>query len=289
MTTIRAMLEMVPRLRHRVQRLLRPASSLIDTSAASPVPAGTLIYRCNVCSSTCSVPVAALERDGGNCALCDSNVRFRSLVHLLSLRLFGRSLAISAFPAQARQLRGIGMSDTGRYAELLAQRTGYTNTFYHKAPRLDIQAPASGYLAAHDFVISSDVLEHVVPPVATAFSNLHALLKPGGVLVFTVPFSLDSETVEHFPELHEFEIRQRGGEHVLINRTMDGRTQEFTRLVFHGGPGSTLEMRLFSEAGLRRELERAGFVDIQVHREPCFEAGIYWHHPWSVPVTAIAG
>jgi hypothetical protein len=289
MTTIRAMLEMLPRLRHRVQRLLRPASNVIDTSAASPIPAGTLIFRCNVCSSTCSVPIAALEREGGHCAVCDSSMRFRSLIYCLSLRLFGASLPIAAFPADAKRLRGFGMSDTGRYAELLAAKLGYTNTYYHKAPRLDVQAPPPECMGVHDFAISSDVFEHVVPPIATAFTNLRLLLKPGGVLVFTVPLSLESETVEHFPELHEFEIRQREGGHVLVNRTIDGRTQEFTELVFHGGPGSTLEMRLFSEAGLRRELERAGFVDIRFHREPCFEVGIYWHAPWSVPITAIAG
>ena len=35
----------------------------------------------------------------------------------------------------------------------------------------------------------------------------------------------------------------------LTNRTLDGAVQTFTDLVFHGGPGSTLEMRLFSRDG----------------------------------------
>ena len=47
---------------------------------------------------------------------------------------------------------------------------------------------------------------------------------------------LDGETDEHFPEIHDYEIRQTDDGYVLINRTADGRTQDFTDLVFHGGP-----------------------------------------------------
>ena len=51
---------------------------------------------------------------------------------------------------------------------------------------------------------------------------------------------------------------------------------------------NTLEMRLFSESGLRRNLEEAGFARVQVQREPCFRWGIYWDLPWSTPITAVA-
>ena len=104
----------------------------------------------------------------------------------------------------------------------------------------------------------------------------------------TVPFIGEGETKEHYPELFEYRIKKRVRRYVLLNRTRDGREQEFDGLVFHGGPGSTLEMRVFSERGLRRELEAAGFCEVTFHREPCFEHGIYWRDPWSVPVTAIA-
>lgn len=288
MTTIRSIAEVIPRLRRRVDRLLHPRAQLIDTSPVMGILPGALVFRCNVCSSTCAIQCDDLEREGGYCVVCDSNMRSRSVVHHLSSRLFGRSLAIADFPSDASRLSGIGMSDTGRYAELLPGKMKYTNTFYHKAPRLDIQSPGREHVAAHDFAISSDVFEHVAPPVAGAFSNLRSLLKPGGVLVLTVPFSLDSDTVEHFPELYEFRIEEHGGVPVLLNRTTDGQSQRFTDLIFHGGPGTTLEMRLFSEAGLRRELEHAGFRDVTFHREPSFQAGIYWKWPWSVPITAIA-
>jgi len=249
---------------------------------------GTLAFRCNVCGSDVSCIAAALDREGGHCTACNSNVRFRGVVYALSVRLFGQSLAIADFPAAAHDLIGIGMSDTGRYAALLPRRIGYTNTFYHQEPRLDIQNPGEEHRGRYDFIISSDVLEHVTPPVSKAFANLRSLLKSGGLLVLTVPFAMEGETMEHYPDLHDFHLEQVDGHYLLLNRTADGREQRFSDLVFHGGPGSTLEMRVFSEAGLRRDLEQAGFVDLQFHREPCFEAGIVWMHPWSVPITARA-
>ena len=179
------------------------------------------------------------------------------------------------------------MSDDDCYAKLLAVKFGYTNTFYHCEPLLDITRPAPHWLGIHDFVITSDVFEHVPPPIQTAFDNLYALLKPGGVVVFSVPFSLESETREHYPDLHQFSLRQEGdADWVLENVTCDGRREQFRDLVFHGGPGSTLEMRLFSLAALQRHFAAAGFVDLRVHDEPYFEHGIFWRNPWSLVLSA---
>jgi 2-polyprenyl-3-methyl-5-hydroxy-6-metoxy-1,4-benzoquinol methylase len=46
----------------------------------------------------------------------------------------------------------------------------------------------------------SDVLEHVVPPVENAFCGLSDLLKPNGVLIFSVPYILDGEYNEFYPK-----------------------------------------------------------------------------------------
>ena len=126
----------------------------------------------------------------------------------------------------------------------LQRKLAYTNTFFHQPPRLDIQDPDPGFFGRHDFVISSDVLEHVVPPVATAFVNLHRLLKPGGVLAFTVPYAPEGETREHFPELHAFRIEGEGRNRRLLNTTRDGRSQAFGDLCFQArGAGRSLESR----------------------------------------------
>ncbi len=274
-----------------LRRGVRAGHRLTGMAGAVPprrMAPGTLVFECNLCSARGAMPIGELQREGGCCPTCGAIMRYRAVIHHLSTGLFGKSLAVREFPPDAGRLTGIGMSDPDQYADLLARRFRYVNTFYHTEPALDIQAPGPQHEGAYDFVISSDVFEHVDPPVARAFRNLRRLLKPRGLLVLTVPFTMHGETVEHFPELHQYAIEDRRGTHVLVNRTADGRHQEFSDLVFHGGPGNTLEMRVFSETGLRRELEGAGFTQVEFHREPCFRWGIHWEEPWSVPVTAFA-
>lgn len=255
--------------------------------AAGPSPAGELSWQCNICGAENKCQVASIERESAPCSACGATLRYRTVVAILMLRLFGKVEVLATLPDR-RHLQGVGMSDADCCARLLAARLGYTNTFYHREPLLDITRPAPHWLGVNDFVITSDVFEHVPPPVQTAFDNLYALLKPGGVVVFSVPFSLESETREHYPDLHQFSIRQESDAGwVLENVTRDGRREQFRNLVFHGGPGSTLEMRLFSFAALQRHFAAAGFVDLRVHNEPYFEHGIFWRHPWSLVLSAM--
>ena len=93
--------------------------------------------------------------------------------------------------------------------------------------------------------------------MSRAFANARRLLKPHGIFIFSVPYSLDQETLEHFPDLHDYRLVEKDGAWRLENRTSDGRRQVFSDLVFHGGPGSTLEMRLFSRNGLIDEFVKA--------------------------------
>lgn len=241
-------------------------------------------FRCNICGRTVRTPLSRLDREKVSCR-CGSTVRLRALAHVLSMELFGKSLAIPDMPFRP-DLVGVDMSGAATLADRMAGRIGYTNTFLHKPPYLDIVAPPDEWLGRCDFVVSSDVFEHVGPPVSRAFANTLRLLKPGGVLVLTVPYTPEGETVEHFPELHRYRIDKRGDKKVLVNTTVTGEVQEFDHLVFHGGDGDTLEMRVFSESGVLGELERAGFTSIQIHREPYLEAGIAWPQLWSLPISA---
>ena len=67
------------------------------------------------------------------------------------------------------------------------------------------------------------------------FENVYRLLKPNGILVFSAPYSKDGETVEHFPELNDYQLQKSNGEYVLRNVTKNGVAQVFENLVFHGG------------------------------------------------------
>ena len=210
-----------------------------------------------------------------SCESCGSTPRFRGVVHALSLGLFAESLPIPRFP-QRRDLRGLGLSDWEGYATWLAKKFDYTNTFLHTEPRLDITEIDESLAGTLDFLISSEVFEHVAPPVERAFANAACLLKPGGVFVLTVPYGLAANTVEHFPDLGDYEIvSDEAGEPVLETSTGDGSVIRYRNLVFHGGDGATLEMRSFALASLETHLREAGFHPVEVlGDEPRY--GIVW-------------
>ncbi len=244
-------------------------------------------FRCNICEARCRVEPGAIGRETPSCARCGSTVRQRAVVHLLAGELFGRDLTLPRLPRRPDKV-GIGLSDAEVYAVPLARRLGYTNTYFDREPRLDIAEVPPSRSGSCDFVLASDVFEHVAPPVSRAFAQARRLLKPGGVLIFTVPFTLEPETKEHFPELHEYRLLETPQGRVLENRTSDGRTQRFTDLCFHGGPGATLEMRVFCRAGLEQEFAHAGFSRFRLADEPCPAHGIAWADPCSVPIVAYA-
>ena len=256
----------------------------VQTANVDVAPSGPVTFTCNICDSRCVAGPSEFGRDTPSCPKCHSTPRIRAVVHVLSDALFGQSMRISEFPIRP-DLAGIGLSDWG-YAPRLAAKLAYRNTFYDREPQLDITDPPRNLQGTLDFVISSDVFEHVPPPVERAFEGAFRLLKPGGVFVVTVPYLYGGETIEHYPSLHEFEIVEFGGSRILINRTADGRWEVFDDLKFHGGEGLTLEMRIFSRAALRQQLRAAGFHQIVDWKDRVPEFRACWQEPHSFPVVA---
>ena len=248
---------------------------------------GSVVFRCNLCGRANDVEPARLSREVPSCSGCGSTVRFRAIGRLVTLELFGENLALRE-ASMHRELRGLGLSDAAAYAVPLARIFDYENTFFHADPRFDITQEPAGRRGRYDFVIASDVFEHVVPPVERAFANARALLRPGGVLIFTVPFTLAEATVEHFPDLHAWTLERDGARYRVRNTTRDGRVQTFDDPVFHGGPGTTLEMRVFSRDALLRHFADAGFARTRIADEAFEPFGIAWPEPWSVPLVAYA-
>ena len=263
----------------------RGAISLPDTRGRNE-PAMGLDFVCNVCGAEVTdCPLDAIDRELPSCPSCGSTVRFRSIVHLLSLALFNRSMPLVEFPRD-RSIVGLGLSDWAGYAGPLSKKFSYSNTYFHAPPYLDIAQSVDDRASTCDFLISTEVFEHVAPPVSRAFGHAFDLLKPGGHLVLTVPFTNAPGTAEHFPELHDYRIVQFDDDYVLVNRTADGRYTLHENLCFHGGPGTTLEMRVFCRTDLIKRLSEAGFGAIRIMDDDAPEWGILHKVPWSLPVLA---
>ena len=245
-------------------------------------------FTCNICGAACERSQAPPGREVPGCPKCGSTIRLRSLIALLSREIFGVELALPDFPV-LKGVRGMGMSDPPELAQRLAEKFDYINTFYHQEPRLDVVNPQPEHVGRYDFIVSSEVLEHVPPPVERAFANLNRMLKPDGLLLLTVPYRIDGRTEEHFPELHEYALAAPGGRTVLVNRRRDGSLEVFENLSFHGGDGSTLEMRVFTETSLKEILSGAGFDRVHIAAENVPEFGVDHSETWSLPMVGRKG
>lgn len=282
-----SMRSLAARIRRRLLSQARPPVAH-DTPGA---PVATVDFLCNICGGqNAAVPLLHVQnREYQSCAYCRSSLRMRSVMYALTMEIYGKGLVIGECPRD-KSLVGLGMSDWEGYADRLADKFSYTNTFYHTSPHLDITAIPTELENKHDFMISSDVFEHIpVFALEQAFENSRKLLKQGGVFIFTVPFVKEGETREHFPHLHDFRIIETGNKRFLYNVTRDGKEEIFDDLVFHGGDGMTLEMRMFSETDLYRRLKKAGFDSIRTYADCVPEFGILWPMDWAVPIVARTG
>ena len=280
---------------------------------------GLVRFECNVCGRRNRVERSRLGREAPTCMGCRSTVRLRSVVHLLSTELFGESLSLRDFP-ESKGVSGIGLGDWRGYAGRLAEVFSYVNT-YHRGDgrglagrlaaalarmkherlrgevRFDVTKPGRG-LAPADFLIASEVFEHVPPPVGAAFSGAFNALRPGGLLVLTVPFDRRlKQTIEHFPELNDWRVvrrrtplawrrKSRPRRFDLIDIAEDGRERRFADVRLHGGAGVTLEMRVFALSDLMARLAAAGFADVSVRDDDRPDRGVVWLSPNSTPIVA---
>ena len=228
-------------------------------------------YTCNLCGhANATIPDDARKL----CAGCGGSLRFRAVAHAVTTRVFKTDEPLYKLDGRF-PLRGFGLSDFEGYAAKLAKLCDYRNTYFHTEPRIDICNPPPEETAANDFVISSDVFEHTPPPAATAFAGTAKVLKKGGVLVLSVPVNPgSSQTIEHYPRLHDFSVEKQGEDYVVVNRLAAGGVERYLHPRFHGGPGQTLEMRIFSGRHVLELLERHGFAEPERLAEERPEYGI---------------
>ena len=76
---------------------------------------------------------------------------------------------------------------------------------------------------------------------------------------------------------------------VLVGTRLDGSAFTARDVVFHGGPGTTAEMRVHGRDDVRAHLHRAGFVDVVEHRDEDERAGSCTRAPPSSWTPRVAG
>ena len=114
----------------------------MDQASAISCEPGTLCFRCNICGENCQTALDRLGREDASCKGCGSLPRKRAIIRVLSTQLFGKNLLLSDFHPRP-DICGLGMTDWKGYADRLAEKFSYRNTYYHQEPRLDISAVES--------------------------------------------------------------------------------------------------------------------------------------------------
>lgn len=231
-------------------------------------------FFCNCCLAFRGVTVTLDLREGLVCPSCGLNSRQRAIL-IAAQRITRRKL----FRKKSFSIVGVSDGVPIESAFKVRFRGKYKNFEFHTQPYLDITNVDSVLESSADIVTCSEVLEHVQPPINLAFDGLYKLLKPGGWLILSVPHrGPNALHEEHFPVMTNSELINEPIQK-LRGTDLDGNKREFTELVFHGGAGSTLEYRVFSETSLRDNLENSGFKNIKAQSDARI-IGCLWE-PWS--------
>ena len=189
--------------------------------------------------------------------------------------------------SETQAIRGLGMTDDECYAKLLADKFDYTNTYYDREPRLDFTDAHPSLSGAYDFILSADVLEHIAPPWSMLSMKSVTYLRP---TVFSSPRYLvrARKVSSTFRSCRgaEYRIVPLGDTTVLINRRRDGSLEITEELLFHGGPGATLEMRQLSPGELREKLRSGGFREVEFLSQDMPQFGVLFDPDVSQPLVA---
>lgn len=238
------------------------------------LPTENVDFECNICGTRNIQNPNHFHREKRDCKQCGSTPRFRGTIFALSMSLFGKNIILTDFPVN-KNIKGVGMSEWQGYADILAEKFDFQNTFYHMPPKLDITSSDWENFTNCDFVMCMEVMEHIPTPFEHVPINIHRMLKADGVLIFSTPFTDRTETKEHFPGLGAFVTVEIEHKWVVLSKDSAGYRVYDKDVCFHGGPGTVLEMRVFSRAAVLNLLTNANF-SVQIHDLAVPEVGYLW-------------
>lgn len=135
------------------------------------------------------------QREGLRCKNCKSNLRSRHLaqniVSLMNDRLGTKAVALRDLCANP-EMRQIEVAEINAAGDLHQFLSDLSNLRYSEFGSVRPDVPSEDLLnlsyedERFDLVITSDVLEHV-PDVERALLEIHRVLKPNGLHIFSVP------------------------------------------------------------------------------------------------------
>ena len=210
-------------------------------------------FKCPLCLKMSTVLWETLLREGPSCLNCGSSVRMREIVSAF-VGFVENQIASDALI--------IGLSDSEQIEQYFNERFSekYQNTYLDTEPKLNVVDPNSYQENLADVVISSDVFEHVFFPLSDALVGCQRILKPGGFLITTMPWTTFEPSVEHYPWMVSYTVQKMSdGNFMVIGTDKSGSPRVVENPIFHGGPGNTLEMRFINLFVFQDELVKAGF------------------------------
>ena len=201
---------------------------------------------------------APAVREGMLCARCQSTWRVRATA--LGV-LQGMGCPHVPFPEVPPNWawKGAGISDHMALSAAFSTKFDYTNTYYHRFPRLDLLNITEDQRGFFGFVVCSDVLEHVPPPADLALQGIAHLLADHGFAILSVPSGgVENPTDEYYPDLIDWE--ESDGRVTWSDSS--GNTHIDDDPEFHGGGGQTLAFRLWAIGDFCTRVVAAGFKAI---------------------------
>jgi SAM-dependent methyltransferase len=167
----------------------------------------------------------------------------------------------------------LGLSDAQTLEEFMLDQSWmtYLNTFIDTEPTLDVSNPDAKFANSCDVLISSDVFEHVMHPLSNSILGAKKILKPGGWLILTMPWTKFGNSVEHYPWMRSYDLDEMGD---VFGISISGERIKIDNPIFHGGSGQTLEIRFMSLYSLIDLLHLCGFEQISVLDQDDLENGI---------------
>jgi SAM-dependent methyltransferase len=129
-------------------------------------------------------------QQGFHCQICGSNLRSMALaLALMSCFQFSGTFSEFVKQPEVQRLKLLEVNEAGFLTQFLVALPRRLIKTYPEADMMALAFEDSSF----DVVCHSETLEHVPDPII-GLSECHRILKPGGVLAFTVPIVVDRMT-----------------------------------------------------------------------------------------------